>query len=402
VKLLHVVPSYLPAWQHGGPIRSVHGLCKALAARGHEVTVFTTDTDLRGRVPLSRRIDRDGVGVWYFPVRGPRRLYWAPELRSTLQQGIGGFDLLHIHSVFLWPTSAAASVAQRAGVPYLLAPRGMLVADLLKRRGTLRKTLWIRLVERQTLARAAALHVTSELEATELRRLAEKMAIELPAVLHLPNGVEAERDDTSATLSPAVAAALERRPLVLFLGRLSWKKGLDRLVEALPHAPRATLAIAGGDEEGMGPGLLALAQLRGVRDRVLLLGPVQGAERAALLHRSALLALTSYSENFGNAALEAMAAGTPVVLTEEVGLAAEVERSGAGLVTPGDPAALGASIERLLSNPTLLRAMGIRGSDAVAEGYRWDRIAVATERAYLDILRPSLRGLRDSALEVRA
>jgi len=284
----------------------------------------------------------------------------------------------------------------------MLAPRGMLVQDLLRRRGGLRKTLWIRLVERQTLAFAAAVHATSELEATEVRRLAGHMGLALPPVVLLPNGVDEESDTPNAPLSPSVDAALQRQPLVLFLGRLSWKKGLDRLINALPLAPSATLAIAGGDEEGIGPSLQALARQSGVADRVIFLGPVHGADRSALLHRSVLLALTSYSENFGNSALEAMAAGTPVLLTAEVGLAEEVQRSGAGLVAGGDHAAIGASIEALLSDPARRSTMSRRGLETVAESYRWEKVAAATERAYLDILRPSLRALSESAVELGA
>ena len=136
---------------------AVHGLCKALAARGHQVTVFTTDVHGAGilDVPRAAPVAVDGVTVWYFPVATPRRLYRSPAMSAALA-GIAGFDLVHLHSVFLWPTSAAARAAERAGVPYLLAPRGMLVGDLLRRHGRLRKRLWIRLVERHTLAHAAA------------------------------------------------------------------------------------------------------------------------------------------------------------------------------------------------------------------------------------------------------
>ena len=61
MRLLHVVPTYVPAWRHGGPIRAVHGLCRTLAVRGHEVTVFTTDVDTGGAVPVGRAVPLDGV-----------------------------------------------------------------------------------------------------------------------------------------------------------------------------------------------------------------------------------------------------------------------------------------------------------------------------------------------------
>src|SRR6202034_1890087 len=172
MRLLHVVPTYVPAWRHGGPVAAVHGLCKALARRGHEVTVFSTDVHGAGTldVPRCRPVAVDGVTVWYFPVGFPRRLYRSPAMGAALRR-VAAFDLAHLHSVFLWPTAAAARAAKRAGVPYLVAPRGMLVGELLRRRGRLRKELWIRLVERRTLERASALHVTSDLEAEEIRRL---------------------------------------------------------------------------------------------------------------------------------------------------------------------------------------------------------------------------------------
>src|SRR5512137_1024098 len=129
MRLLHVVPTYLPAVRYGGPIHSVHGLCAALAARGHDVQVFTTNVDGPGNsaVPLGRPVDVDGVKVWYFPSRRLRRLYWSPAMGRMLKQEVGSFDLVHLHSVFLWPTWAAARAARGSSVPYVLSPRGMLV-----------------------------------------------------------------------------------------------------------------------------------------------------------------------------------------------------------------------------------------------------------------------------------
>ena len=385
MRLLHVIPTYVPAWRHGGPVAAVHGLCKALAARGHDVTVFTTDVHGPGTldVPRAAPVAVDGVTAWYFPVAAPRRLYRSPAMAAALapggrHQGLAGFDLVHLHSVFLWPTAAAARAALRAGVPYLVAPRGMLVGDLLRRRGRLRKQLWIRLVERRTLARAAAIHATSELEAAELARL----GLALPPVHVVPNGVEIEPPLPDAPLSPAVRAALARPGLLLFLGRVSWKKGLDRLVAALAHAPRATLAIAGNDEEGYLATVERLAAEAGVAARVLPLGPVHGADKAALLHGAAALVLPSYSENFGNVVLEAMAAGCPVVVTPEVGLAATVAETGSGVVTDGEPALLGAALDRLLADPEARADMGRRGSEAAARCYSWQAIAGRMELVY--------------------
>lgn len=385
-----MVPTYLPAWRHGGPIRAVHGLCRALVARGHEVTVFTTDIHGDGTldVPLARPVDVDGVEVRYFPVLPPRRLrrlYIAPGLAAAARAEAARFDAVHLHSVFLWPTSAAARAAERAGVPYLLSPRGMLVPELIRAHGRRRKLAWMLLAERRTIERAAALHVTSALEAREAARL----DLPLPPFEVVPNGIDpAPWAGDPAALSPAVRAVVdggEGSPFLLFLGRLSWKKGLDRLIPALARVPGALLAVAGNDEEGILPGLERLARDSGVVERVRFLGPVHGADKAALLHRTAALVLPSRSENFGNVVLEAWAAGRPVAVTPEVGLAAMVRETGAGIVADGD---LGAALRDLLADPAGLDEMGRRGAATVRERFGWTAVAEEMEAVYERIAAP--------------
>jgi glycosyltransferase involved in cell wall biosynthesis len=378
MKILHVVPTYVPAWRHGGPILAVHGLCKALAARGHAVTVFTTDVHGDGRleVPLETPVNVEGVEVWYFPVRSLRRLYYAPALGAAARAGVSHFDAAHLHSVFLWPTTAAARAAERAGVPYVLSPRGMLVPDLIRAHGRWRKLAWMLLAERRTIERAALLHATSDLEAEEAARL----DLPLPPVAVVPNGIEAQPwDGDPGALSPAVRDLLAGPPFLLFLGRISWKKGLDRLIPALARVPGAVLALAGNDEEGLRPSLEALAREAGVADRTVFLGAVHGADKAALLHRAAVLVLPSRSENFGNVILESWAAGRPVAVTPEVGLAATVRETGAGIVADGD---LGEAVRDLLADPARLDALGRRGAEAVRERFGWAAVAARMEEVY--------------------
>ncbi len=382
-----MVPTYLPAWRHGGPIRAVHGLTRSLVARGHEVEVFTTDIHGPGRldVPVGVPIDLDGVAVRYFPVSKLRRLSYAPAMRTALRD-IARFDAVHLHSVFLWPTLAAARAAERAGVPWIVAPRGMLVPELIAARGRLRKALWLRLFERRTIERAAGFHATTELEARDAQRL----GLHLPPVFVVPNGVESEpwAGDLEA-LAPKVRALISgTEPFVLALGRVSWKKGLDRLIEAMAGVttvPGARLAIAGNDEEGLAPQLERLALDRGVRERVHFLGPVDGAEKAALLSRCALLAMPSTSENFGNSLLEAMAAGRPVLATPGVGLAPLIEEVGGGRVCPGDPESLGKALRELLADRPALDEMGRRGQLAALERYGWPGIAERMEAVYRQV-----------------
>lgn len=372
MKILHVVPTYLPARRYGGPIFAVHGLARALAARGHQVDVFTTNVDGDGEsdVPLRQRVDLEGVGVYYF-ASPMRRLYWSPQMRSALAASMRSYDVAHLHSVFLYPTAAAARSAQNAHVPYVISPRGMLVPELIEAKSRWTKKAWLRLIERRNFAHAAAIHFTTEREREDALRT--KMPI--PASFVVPNGI---------VLSGAPAASPAQRDpdTILFLGRITWKKGIDRLIAALPHVERGRLVVAGNDEENLTPRLTELAARLGVANRVEFLGRVDGQAKDDLLARATIFALASMSENFGNVVLEAMAAETPVLLTAEVGLAEDVRRARAGVVVPAQPREIANAIQRLLEDPEERRAMGARGRHAVETRFTWPRVAEEMEAQY--------------------
>ena len=359
MRILHVAPTYLPAVRYGGPIFTVHGLCRALAAKGHEVQVFTTNRDGPGitPTPIGTPVDLDGVQIQYFPCPLLRRLYWAPALGRALHHEIGKLDIVHLHTVFLWPTWAAARAARRAGVPYVLSPRGMLVKDLIARRSRLAKSAWIHLIERSNVEQAAALHLTSELEATELERFGWR----LPRLTVIPNAID-EPLPPNGKIASDVEAIASEQPLVLYLGRLSWKKGLDRLLRAFAHTQCGILAVVGTDDENFAPKLVKLAAELGIAGRVRILPrTVIGSEKERLFAAARLFVLPSYSENFGNTVLEAMRRGVPVVVTPEVGAAEIVRKSGAGFVVAGEPEPLSSAIRRLTTDINLAQSMGQAG-----------------------------------------
>lgn len=381
MRLLHVAASYLPAVRYGGTIASVHGLCRALAAHGHDVHVFTTSVDgaADSAVPHDTAVDVDGVKVWYFKSPRFRRVYWAPHLRRQLAAQVRTFDLVHTHAIYLWPLWAAARSAHHAGVPYVVSPRGMLEKGLIEQKSAVLKAGLIAFIEKQTLERASAIHVTSAREAEE----AAAFGFHLPPMREIPNGVELE--PATGTVSDAIAAIVAGPPFVLYLGRINWKKGLDRLLEAMPRVSGARLVIAGNDDDGYQPSLEGMARHLGVADRVVFTGPVRGADKAALLRDARMLVLPSYSENFGNVVLEAMAAATPVVVTPEVGLAPSVRAIGAGLVAASDAEGIAHAIATLMTDPAR-REMGARGQAAVRERFSWPAVAAQMASLYESVV----------------
>lgn len=381
MRLLHVVPTYLPAVRYGGPIFAVHGLCRALAARGHTVDVFTTSIDgpENSAVPHGLPVMLDGVKVRYFASSFLRRLAWAPSLAPELRREIQGADVVHAHSVFLWPTWMAARLARKSNIPYLISPRGMLVKKLIENRHRLLKSAWIGLIERSNLENAAAIHLTSTVEAAEL----ENFGWHLRRIAIVPNGTDAVQNVNADDASDDIKTLARERPLILFLGRMSWVKGLERLLHGFAPCKRGTLAIVGTDYDNLTPRLMQLARELNIADRVKFVPrTLTGVDKELAFASAQIFILPSISESFGNTAVEAMQRGVPVIVTRAVGAAEIVQQAGAGIVVDGEAVPLGKAIDRLVDDPALARAMGEAGRRYVQENYSWPNVAARMEVLY--------------------
>jgi glycosyltransferase involved in cell wall biosynthesis len=383
VKLLHVVASYLPAVRYGGTIVSVHGLCRALAERGHDVHVFTTSVDgaADSAVPHQQAVVLDGVSVWYFRSSFLRRLYYAPAMAAEARARVHGFDVVHSHAIYLWPGWAVTRHARHAGVPYVISPRGMLEKSLIEQKSPLVKSVLIGMVERPIFESAAAIHVTSPREGDEL----ERFGFALPRIYDIPNGYQPTPSGPDGEVPDAIRLAAAQGPFALFLGRISWKKGLDRLLAALPHAPGVRVIIAGNDDERYTPALMAQATRLGVADRVHYAGPVHGRAKSWLLSAASFMVVPSYSENFGNVVLESLAQARPVLMTPEVGVGETVQRYGAGVIADGAPEAFGRAMAALAADEAARSEMGRRGADLVERQFGWPAVAARMEQMYDDV-----------------
>jgi glycosyltransferase involved in cell wall biosynthesis len=372
LRVLHVSAYYAPAFVYGGPPRSIHGLCRALRGAGVDVHVLTTDANGEGALPREVTAPEryEGVPVRYFPRTWPAFPIGSRPLTLALRQDVKRADLVHIHGLWNRVVWTAAREARRAGVPYVLSPRGMLESAALMHRSIRKRVAW-QLVERATIEGAALLHATSERELATLRALRPE-----PNVVLVPNGVDI----------PLESGEGPRDPVIAFVGRLHPIKRLDLLVDAFAslHAarPDVRLVVAGPDEAGLRDPLTVRAGAAGAA--ITWLGPVDSREKAALLARAAALVMCSDSESFGLSAAEAMAAGVPVVVTRTCPWA-EVERCGAGFWVDQRPGAIAEALQRLLANPEAARAMGARGRALIESRYRWEAVAQALRECYEEV-----------------
>jgi glycosyltransferase involved in cell wall biosynthesis len=258
----------------------------------------------------------------------------------------------------------------------------MLVGDLIKRRSAAIKWTWIRLIERRNLAQAARIHVTSE----EERRTLVDLGLSLAPTVVIPNGVDAPISFSPDTVSMDVRRLVTQGFDVLSFGRISWKKGLDQLIQAAAEIPGVRVLVAGHDEEGLAAKLRKLAAECGVSDRALFLPrQITGPDKEALFASARVLALPSLSENFGNVIAEAMIRGLPVLVSDRVGAADVVEASGGGIVVRGGQQSFSAALVGILESKEQLAIMGAAGTNYAREKLTWRRTARHFEGLYEEL-----------------
>jgi glycosyltransferase involved in cell wall biosynthesis len=224
------------------------------------------------------------------------------------------------------------------------------------------------------------LHITAELERTEIR------ALRLPEpgiVAAVPNGVDWPAQHLPLSATPFAALT---GPYALFLSRINWKKGLDRLITAWQWVPQLPLLIAGNDEDGYRAQLERLATSLGIADRVHFVGSVDDEHKWALYERAELFLLPSYSENFGIVVAEAMLMGCPVLVTPDVGISELIEATGSGVVTGNEPTNLAARINELLADEPRRRELGRRGREAARRHLAWSEVVEQMEDLYWSVL----------------
>jgi glycosyltransferase involved in cell wall biosynthesis len=383
MRVIHVISSLAPIL--GGPSKACIEMARAVAARGHAVEIYTTDFGLEGRVRADGLPVADGAAVVrYFPVQLPRTLKPSWPLYAALRRDLPRADIVHLHSLYLFHDWATGRLCRRAGVPYIVRPHGTLDPYIWRRhRGRKRIMEWA--FQNRVLRHAAAIHYTTE----EERHLAAPRAQGAPGMV-VPLGVDL--DDRNSQASPerfhARHPETRGKRIVLFLGRLHEKKGLDILVASFGRIarefPDVHLVLA-GPEDGVGARLDGWLRDAGIVGCATRTGMLEGEDKWAAFAAASVFALPSYSENFGIAVLEAMATGLPVAISDQVNLWREVERGGAGLVSPCDMGAFTALLRQLMNDPAAAKRMGQAGRMLAQERFAWPRIASALENFYADV-----------------
>jgi len=398
MKILFASLGYKPAYRLGGPIHTLSATAERLVRKGHDVIVFTTNSNLDEdlNVPTNQCIDVDGVQVWYFKREEPLKKWfpfvpylskslgflYAPAMRAQLDRIVPSVDVVHTQMPFIYPTYAAGKSAICHQKPLFFHQHGVFDPERLKFRG-MKKRIYIKAIERPIMRKATTLIALTEAEVRSFRAL----GVQTPCRV-IPNGIDlVDQPRTSERSACSFYNISPDEMVILFMARLHPIKGADRLIRAflMLHGsfPTATLVMAGPDEWGMVEKFRQEIMKAGIGNRVLFPGMVTGRTKQELLTRADLFCLPSDAEGFSMAVLEALASSTAVLLSPGCHFP-EVEKAGAGRVVQPEPDALCNAIADLLDNPEKLKEMGRKGRDFVSRYYSWDTITDQHIEAYVE------------------
>ena len=394
--VLHVVPSL--SLKHGGPSVAVPAMADALIRRGIDVTIATTDDDgPTNRLAVLRgQTLEDEHGVRYIYFRKNTEFYkFSFHLMHWLFNHVGDFDLVHIHALFSHSSIAAGMIANYRGIPYVVRPLGVLNKWGMENRRRSLKRLSLRHIELPMLRRAAGIHYTSSAERREASAAHPDIGL-LPSVV-IPLPIETKLDEDSSRLARFHQRFTEvgDRPIVLFLSRIDPKKGIELLLSALMEivksVPDVLLVLAGAGDERYLAALRAKIEAKGLFNNVLWAGFLEGKEKAAAFRAATVYVLPSYSENFGIAAAEALAAGAPSILSDQVAISDDVASADAGIVVPCEPAAIAKAILSLLQDAELRKSLSKRARILVSERFSPEAVGKALHELYEFVLKADTR-----------
>jgi glycosyltransferase involved in cell wall biosynthesis len=339
MRIIHITPSYKPAFIYGGTISAIAQLCEALTKSNQEVEVITTTANGKEELPFqtAKAHAIDGVSITHFNRYTKDHTHFSPSLLwhmlNTTKKNQKEL-IIHIHSWWNLTSLFSCLIAKYKNIPVILSPRGMLSPYTLSNRNKLFKAL-IHLLIGKTLVSYCKIHATSEKEHKDLLKIQNQANIAvIPNLVHFPPIV-------AVSVSAGNHTPGRDKFNLLFLSRIEEKKGLELLFKALRKADfRWQLTIAGTGQEAYLKKLKLLALELKICDSIIWKGHINDCDKYQVIAKNDLLVLFSYNENFANVIAESLTMGTPVAISKEVGLAPFILKHDLGWVSELNPEAI--------------------------------------------------------------
>jgi glycosyltransferase involved in cell wall biosynthesis len=377
MRILQLTQFFAPV--HGGSSQVPYHLSRALARRGHEVTLCTSDYKISD--DWIKSAQESGVEVYYYKTwLNLANLLITPGLVADAKKRVKGFDIIHMHSNRTFQNIVVQHYASKYDVPYVLQAHGTLPRMVAKQ--------WLKLAYDavwgyKLLEKASKVVALTSIEAEQYKaRGLSARKIEI-----VPNGIDISEfnDLPEKGKFRSKHGLASSQKIILYLGRIHVIKGLDLLAQAFaePSGPMndIKLVIAGPDD-GYLPALRALVKALGIEDKVLFTGPLWGIDKLEAYVDSEAYVLPSAYDSFPITVLEALACGVPVIMSDRCAIASAVDGKAGILFSYGDKEQLKRSLVLMLNDDKMRQRLGDTGKILVREQFSWEKIAAQLETIY--------------------
>ncbi|MTJ07912.1 glycosyltransferase [Anabaena sp. UHCC 0204] len=385
MRILMVIPALADVY--GGTTKIVLELAESLGKLGVKVDVIATNANGSKTLsfPLNQWITQKDYRVQYFSYFDFIDYKFTFSMSKWLFSNVYKYNLVHTHAIFSYPVLAAYWMCQIHKIPYIATPHGMLEPWALAYKSW-KKQFYFSFLEKPSLQKASAIQMTASSEVKQINNLKLKAN---PVIA--PNGIH--RQDFEILPDPEIFynqfPETKNKRLIIFLGRIDPKKGLDLLAPAFAQAyqrfPETHLIIAGPDNTGFLSTADSYFIKAGCRNAVTFTGMLTGTIKYAALAAANIYVAPSYSEGFSMSVLEGMAAGLPCVITTGCNFPEAAEAQVASVVDINTDSIANALIQ-LLKDDQEAKKMGDRARQFILENYTWDRVATKMVSVYQDII----------------
>lgn len=384
MKILQVIPAFPPSEGYGGAPVVAYEISKKLVQRGHEVTVYTTDANNKKSRLSTKNKHMDGFEVYYFKNISNslawHRLFFTPSMLPQLSKEIKNFDVIHLHCFRSFLNIATHHYAKKYGIPYILQAHGGIPYINQK---TMLKKNFDGLLGHRILEGASKLIAVSKAEAEQYKQ----MGVNEDKIVTVPNGVDIEAFKNL----PAYGKFREKynvkeKHMILFLGQICKRKGIDFLIKAFSELTKEMSEVALiiiGSDSGYKVEVEKLIMALNLSNRIKLIGYIDEKDKLSAYVDADVLVYPGIFEIFGLVPFEAMMCGTPVIVTDDCGCGELVKESGAGyLIKYGDINDLKEKMKLVIENPEEGREMVERGKKYIERNFMWDKVVNMVDNVY--------------------
>jgi len=387
VKILQVIPYFVPAWYYGGPVSAAYNLSKELSKRGHSITVYTTDTlNSEDRIKENEET-KDGIKIrrfknWSNSIASKHKIFFSPSMISGIRNNLKEFDVVHMFEYRTIQNIIVHHYAKKYRIPYILQAHGSLPRIMDKQKF---KQIFDRLWGHRFLKDASKVIALTSAEVEQYKRMGvsdEKIEI-------IPNGIDLSEFENLPKRGEfrKKYGLNSSQKIILYLARIHKIKGPDLLARAfaglIKELATAKLVIVGPDD-GYLPSLKELIKELGIEEKVLFTGPLYGREKLEAYVDADVYILPSVYETFPISVLEAFACGTPVIVSNQCGIA-DVISSQAGYSVEYDKNQLHNAVVAILTKVELADRFRKKGYKLVREKFTLSRIIEQLEHLYLNV-----------------